>query len=133
MKKFKILIFTLAICSSVIFTQIVSAAQHHDLRQVVNRSVKALANGNIEELRKVVDPETLQRRNKLYNNPRYSSFLKNYYSNSEFVIKEIKMVNDSLGEVHVEIISDGQVQAIQKMVFSKGYGSWKFVRKKQEF
>jgi hypothetical protein len=129
MKKSFILLCVLMII--VITTTISKAASNEsEIIAATQNFFNLLKQGNSVAIQSLLDDDLLQKRNKLFSNPKYEQFLKNYYKDSELKIVSINQVNDSMALVDIEILTKGQPEKNQTICFSKKGNKWKLAREK---
>lgn len=105
----------------------------NQLNITVDRYLYSLKYGDIETLAELMSDEEFSRNEKRLKNLNYSSFLKRYYENCDFIIEDIKELTSSKFEYKVKIISNDQILAMPIFTFQKINGEWKMIGTKQEF
>ena len=105
----------------------------YQLAKTVERYLYSLKNGDIETLAELMSDEEITRNEKRLKNPNYSSFLKEYYQNCDFIIEDIRELTSLNFEYKVKIISNRQLIAMPIFKFQMINGEWKMVGIKEKF
>jgi len=105
----------------------------NQLKKTVDRYLYSLKYGDIDALTELMSDQEIARNAKRLANPNYSTFLKEYYKNSDFIIEDIRELTSSNFECKVKIMSNHQLLAMPTFKFQKINGEWKMAGIKEEF